>query len=137
MEDDSVDAALDALWQELNAAEAAVAAFGPTPEQLRAEAAAAERLAKENGTPAKSAAVIKSLARRWTEFIDVHGDAYEYDAASGPTIELAIHFQVRSRACACACVGRLRRSCGRGERARFAMLLRASVARAIRDGGAA
>jgi hypothetical protein len=26
----------------------------------------------------------------------VHGDAYEYDAASGPTIELAIHFQVRS-----------------------------------------
>ena len=59
MEDDSVDAALDALWQELNAAEAAVAAFGPTPEQLRAEAAAAERLAKENGTPAKSAAVIK------------------------------------------------------------------------------
>ena len=136
MEDDSVDAALDALWQELNAAEAAVAAFGPTPEQLRAEAAAAERLAKENGTPAKSAAVIKSLARRWTEFIDVHGDAYEYDAASGPTIELAIHFQVRSSACACACVGRLRRSCGRGERAR-AMLLRASVARAIRDGGAA
>ena len=58
MEDDSVDAALDALWQELNAAEAAVAAFGPTPEQLRAEAAAGERLAKENGTPAKSAAVI-------------------------------------------------------------------------------
>ena len=41
-----------------------VAAFGPTPEQLRAKAAEAERLAKENGTPSKSSAVIKSLARR-------------------------------------------------------------------------
>ena len=46
------------LWMELNAAEAAVAAFGPTPEQLREETAEAERLAKESGTPAKSAKVI-------------------------------------------------------------------------------
>ena len=46
---------MEQLWAELDAADAAVAAFGPTPEQLREEAAEAERLAKENGTPAKSA----------------------------------------------------------------------------------
>ena len=63
------------LRQELEAAEAAVAAFGPSPEQLREEAAKAEQLAKESGTPAKSAAVIRQLERRWREFLDAHGEA--------------------------------------------------------------
>ena len=89
---------LEQLRQELEAAEAAVAAFGPSPEQLREEAAKAEQLAKESGTPAKSAAVIRQLERRWREFLDAHGEAYGYEEAAGPTIELAVHFQVRDGA---------------------------------------
>ena len=80
---------------DLDAADAAVAAFGPTPEQLREEAAEAERMASENGTPAKSAKVIGVLRRRWSDFLDVHGDAYGFQANECPTIELAVHFQVR------------------------------------------
>ena len=86
-------------WMELNAAEAAVAAFGPTPEQLREEAAEAERLATESGTPAKSAKVIGTLQHRWSDFLDVHGESYVcvalFEEEEGPTIELAVHFQVR------------------------------------------
>ena len=89
---------LEELRQELEAAEAAVAAFGPSPEQLREEAAKAEQLAKESGMPAKSAAVIRQLERRWREFLDAHGEAYGYEEAAGPTIELAVHFQVRDGA---------------------------------------
>ena len=59
------------------------------------EAAEAERLAKESGVPEKSAAVIRALERRWREFLTVHGAAYEYEETVGPTIELAVHFQVR------------------------------------------
>ncbi len=55
------------LLKELGAAEAAVAALGPTPEEVREEAAEAERLAKENGTPAKSAKVIGVLLRQWSD----------------------------------------------------------------------
>ena len=128
MEDDAVDATLAALRAELSAAEAAVAVFGPSPEQLRAEAAEAERLAKENGTPAKSARVIGVLARRWKEFLEVHGDAYEYDASIGPTIDLAVHFQVRLRAPVCVGVW-LRSRPRRLQRVARAML-RASAARA-------
>ena len=47
------DATIEELHAELAAAEAAVAAFSPTPQQLREEAAEAEWLAKESGTPAK------------------------------------------------------------------------------------
>ena len=50
-----------------------MAAFGPSPEQLREEAAKAEQLAKESGTPAKSAVVIRQLERRWREFLDANG----------------------------------------------------------------
>ena len=94
---------LEQLRQELEAAEAAVAAFGPSPEQLREEAAKAEQLAKESGTPAKSAAVIRQLERRWREFLDAHGEAYGYEEAAGPTIELAVHFQMRDGARGRAC----------------------------------
>ena len=89
---------LELLMQELDAAEAAVAAFAPSPEQLREEAAEAEQLAKESGTLAKSAAVIRQLERRWREFLDAHGEAYEYEEAAGPTIDLAVHFQVHAGA---------------------------------------
>ena len=94
---------LEELRQELEAAEAAAAAFGPSPEQLREEAAKAEQLAKESGMPAKSAAVIRQLERRWREFLDAHGEAYGYEEAAGPTIELAVHFQVRDGARGRAC----------------------------------
>ena len=92
--DESSRPTIEELWAELDAAEAAVASFGPSPEQLREEAAEAERLAKENGTPAKSAKVIGVLRRRWSDFLELHGEAYGYEAEDGPTIELAVHFQV-------------------------------------------
>ena len=85
---------IEELWVELEAATAAVAAYGPTAEQLREEAAEAERLAKESGTPAKSAKVIGVLRRRWSDFLELHGEAYGFEAEVGPTIELAVHFQV-------------------------------------------
>ena len=77
VDDDDSPRTIDELWADLDAADAAVAAFGPTPEQLREEAAEAERMASENGTPAKSAKVIGVLRRRWSDFLDVHGDAYK------------------------------------------------------------
>ena len=61
LDDDGSPPTIDELWADLDAADAAVAAFGPTPEQLREEAAEAERMASENGTPAKSAKVIGVL----------------------------------------------------------------------------
>ena len=64
-----------------------------TAEQLREEAAEAERLAQRDGIPPKSAAVIHSLKRRWVAFLETHGDEYGFDAAAGPTIELAVTFQ--------------------------------------------
>ena len=90
----SAEQTIAELLKELGAAEAAVAALGPTPEEVREEAAEAERLAKENGMPAKSAKVIDVLLRRWSDFLDTHGDAYGFKTDEGPTIELAVHFQV-------------------------------------------
>ena len=65
----------------------------PSAEQLREEAAEAERLALRDGIPPKSAAVIHSLKRRWVAFLETHGDEYGFDVAAGPTIELAVTFQ--------------------------------------------
>ena len=47
LDDDGSPHTIDELWADLDAADAAVAAFGPTPEQLREEAAEAERMASE------------------------------------------------------------------------------------------
>ena len=101
-DDARASTSLGELWSELSAAEAAVVAFGPTPEQLREEAAKAERMAKENGTPAKSVKVIQVLQHRWNDFqvlqhrwndfLEVHGAAYRLEETDEPTIELAIHF---------------------------------------------
>ena len=85
--------AAEALWLELEACQAAVSACYPSAEQLREEAAEAERLAQRDGIPPKSAAVIHSLKRRWVAFLETHGDEYGFDAAAGPTIELAVTFQ--------------------------------------------
>ena len=85
--------AAEALWLELEACQAAVSACYPSAEQLREEAAEAERLAQRDGIPPKSAAVIHSLKRRWVAFLETHGDEYSFDAAAGPTIELAVTFQ--------------------------------------------
>ena len=95
-DDARASTSLGELWSELSAAEAAVVAFGPTPEQLREEAAKArpeaERMAKENGTQAKSVRVIQVLQHRWNDFLEVHGAAYRLEETDEPTIELAIHF---------------------------------------------
>ena len=88
---------IEELLEKLTESEAAVAAFAPSPQQLRQEAAAAEALATANGTPPKSAKVVGSMKRRWTEFLDVHGEAYGYDPEVRPTIELALHFQASGR----------------------------------------
>ena len=85
------------LSERLAEAEAVAAAFAPSPQQLREEAAAAEALATTNGTPPKSAKVVATMMRRWTEFLDVHGEAYEYNPEVGPTIELALRFQASGR----------------------------------------
>ena len=66
--------AAEALWLELEACQAAVSACYPSAEQLREEAAEAERLALRDGIPPKSAAVIHSLKRRWVAFLETHGD---------------------------------------------------------------
>ena len=91
---ESTELTLEELWAQLAAAEAAMASFGPSAEQLREEAAEAEQLARENGTPAKSAKVIGVLRRRWSDFLELHGEAYGFEVEDGPTIELAVHFQV-------------------------------------------
>ena len=69
----------EALWSELEDAEAALEAMYPSPEALRQEAAEAERLAQVNGVPAKSAKAIASLKNKWDEFLVVHGEHYEFD----------------------------------------------------------
>jgi hypothetical protein len=90
VEESTAKAARTAASDEVLAAEAAptaaevmMATFGPTPDQLRAEAAEADRLANENGDPAKSMAVKKMLHRRWSAFLTEHGDEYGYDEAAG------------------------------------------------------
>jgi hypothetical protein len=92
-------AALTAASDEAQAAEAALmaaeermATHGPTPTELRAEAAEAERLASENGDPVKSLAVKVTMCRRWSMFLTKHGIEYGYDEPTGPTIDLAVHF---------------------------------------------
>ena len=98
MEETEERPSVEELWQHFAEAEAAVAALGPTPEQLRSEASEAERLARESGTHAKTAAAIRALQRRWSDFLDAHcvGDAYGFDEAEGPTVELAVKFQACS-----------------------------------------
>ena len=48
----------------------------PSAEALREEAAEAERLVARDGVPPKTAAVVRSLMRRWSAFLEVHGDEY-------------------------------------------------------------
>ena len=74
----------------LEQAEAELAAVRPSAEQLRAEAAEVERQAALHGVNAKTSAVVDSMRRRWAAFLEVHGEAYEYDPAIGPTVELAM-----------------------------------------------
>jgi hypothetical protein len=67
----------------LTAAEETMATYGPTPEQLRVEAAEAEKQASENGDPVKSMAVKITMLRRWCKWLGKHGDEYGYDEAAG------------------------------------------------------
>ena len=84
----------DELVRQVEAAEAAAAATLPSAEEVRTLVAAAEALAaSEAGVPPKSAAVILQLEARWLEFIGEHGEAYKFDAAAGPSLQLVVHFQ--------------------------------------------
>ena len=64
------------LRRQLQANVAAVGACYPSAEALREEAAEAERLAARDGVPPKTAAVVRSLMRRWSAFLEVHDDEY-------------------------------------------------------------
>ena len=84
---------VDALLLQAAAAEAEATAPGVSAEEQRRIIAAAEALASsEAGVPAKSSRVIASLLNKWVDFVEMHGDEYGYDAAAGPTVELAKHF---------------------------------------------
>ena len=46
------------------------------------------------GAVAKTAVgVAGRLRRQWLRWLTEHGDAYEYDATVGPTVEHVLHFQ--------------------------------------------
>ena len=81
------------LRAQFAAANDALDGLRPTPEQLRVEAAAAEQLAAAEGDAPKTSRAVQTLLNRWNKFIEMHGDAYGFDEAEGPTIELAVHFQ--------------------------------------------
>ena len=75
-------------------AEARLDDLRPSPQQLRDEAAEAERRALACGALSpKTSQLVQSMASRWCDFLVVHGDAYGYDPAIGPTIKLAVQFQ--------------------------------------------
>jgi hypothetical protein len=86
---------LEALLRSAQAALSAASATLPSAEERRAEAAAAESLAVSGaGAVAKTAVgVAGRLRRQWLRWLTEHGDAYEYDATVGPTVEHVLHFQ--------------------------------------------
>ena len=69
----------EALWREMEDAEAALESLRPSPEALRQEAAEAERLAHEHGVPPKSRMAVVSLSNKWNAFLTVHGEEYGFD----------------------------------------------------------
>ena len=82
---------LEELREAVREAESEVQACDPTPEQLRADVAEAERLAAENGGASyKTSRAVESLKIKWELFIDGHGASYGFDGE--PTVELAGHF---------------------------------------------
>ena len=65
---------VEQLRNAVREAEGEVLACDPTPDQLRAEAAEAERLAAETGgASVKTRRAVLSLKTKWELFIDVHG----------------------------------------------------------------
>jgi len=83
---------VEQLRNAVREAEGEVLACDPTPDQLRAEAAEAERLAAETGgASVKTSRAVLSLKTKWELFIDVHGSSYGFDSRA-PTVELAAHF---------------------------------------------
>ena len=75
-----------ALWRAMEEAQAALDELLPSPEALREEAAAAERLAHEHGVPPKSARVITGLSNKWLDFLTIHGEAYGFSDAVRPEL---------------------------------------------------
>jgi hypothetical protein len=76
------------------AALSAASATLPSAEERRAEAAAAESLAASGaGAVAKTVGVAGRLRRQWLRWLTEQGEAYEYDATVGPTVEHVLRFQ--------------------------------------------
>ena len=86
---------LEALLRSAQAALTAASETVPSAEERRAEAAAADALAASGaGAVAKTAiGVAGRLRRQWLRWLTEHGEAYEYDASVGPTVEHVLHFQ--------------------------------------------
>ena len=86
---------LEGLLRSAQAAMIAASETVPSAEERRAEAAAADALAASGaGAVAKTAiGVAGRLRRQWLRWLTEHGEAYEYDASVGPTVEHVLHFQ--------------------------------------------
>ena len=85
------EARLERLQAWARQADDELEALEPTAEQLRKEAAEAERLAFETGgASAKTSMPILALMNKWETFVNVHGGAYGFEGA--PTVDLAVHF---------------------------------------------
>ena len=86
---------LDALRRAVAEERAALAAVRPSLADERAQVAAAEaRLERLDGVAnPKTRAAVLTIAHQFEAFVEAHGEAYGYDAAVGPTVELALRFQ--------------------------------------------
>ena len=86
-------AEVERLLQAADDAETAANQPSVSAEEQRRVIQEAETLAGgEAGVPAKSSRVVRSLQSKWLEFLELHGDEYGFDAALGPTVEVAKHF---------------------------------------------
>ena len=57
----------------------------------REKAAAAERAAVQKGVDPKTDEINRYIASKFAAWLEVHGEAYGYDAAAGPTVALAVN----------------------------------------------
>ena len=70
------------------AAEARAAAFRPTPEEKRRRIEELEERARIFGDSVKQSAAAKSLERKWSRFLLVHGAKYGFKESQGPSVKL-------------------------------------------------
>ena len=73
-------------------AEAKAAAHRETAQQKRARIAELEERAELFGDSAKQSYNAQCLQRKWQRFLLVHGEEYDFDGKSSPTVELVKKF---------------------------------------------